>query len=348
LIEEVEADMNKFDSYSATNRLRDFADVLTNWYVRRSRDRFWVGDEQAFDTLFTVLEILSRVAAPLAPMVTEQVWRGLTGGRSVHLENWPDSSKVPADRVLVDAMDEVRSISSVSLSLRKANGLRVRLPLAKLTVVTGNVSTLNNFADLIADELNVKEIKLVELSMESTTEFGVLKRLTVNARAAGPRIGKTVQAVIQAAKAGDWSEVNGVVTAGGVELVEGEYELDLVADLTEGIDEASEKIDFIGILPSGGFVILDGKVTKALAAEGMARDVIRAVQQARKDADLDVSDRIKLTVVAADDVISAVLNHAELIKGETLTLELETLVGDAAGGVEVGENQLVSVTVVKH
>jgi isoleucyl-tRNA synthetase len=348
LIEEVEADMNKFDSYSATNRLRDFADVLTNWYVRRSRDRFWVGDEQAFDTLYTVLEILSRVAAPLAPMVTEQVWRGLTGGRSVHLENWPDAGLVPADHELVSAMDEVRSISSVALSLRKVNGLRVRLPLSQLTVVTKNVAALNDFADLIADELNVKQIKLVELSMESTAEFGVVKRLSVNARAAGPRIGKTVQAVIQAAKAGDWSENNGVVIAGGVELVEGEYELDLVANFSEGIDEATEKVEFIGILPSGGFVILDGKVTPALAAEGLARDVIRAVQQARKDADLDVSDRINLSVTASAEVIEAVNNHAELIKGETLSLELSAKVGDAAGGVEVGENQLVSVAVAKH
>ncbi|MEY4320740.1 MAG: hypothetical protein RLZZ471_681, partial [Actinomycetota bacterium] len=348
LIEEVESDMNKFDSYSATNRLRDFADVLTNWYVRRSRDRFWVGDEQAFDTLYTVLEILSRVAAPLAPMVTEQVWRGLTGGRSVHLENWPDASLVPADRDLVAAMDEVRSISSVALSLRKVNGLRVRLPLAALTVVTKNVSALNDFADLIADELNVKQIKLVELSMESTAEFGVIKRLSVNARAAGPRIGKTVQAVIQAAKAGDWSENNGVVIAGGVELIEGEYELDLVANLAEGIDAASEKVEYIGILPSGGFVILDGKVTPALAAEGLARDVIRAVQQTRKDADLDVSDRISLKVIASADVIEAVNNHAELIKGETLSLDLNAEIGDATGGIEVGENQLVAVAVAKH
>jgi isoleucyl-tRNA synthetase len=245
-------------------------------------------------------------------------------------------------------MDEVRSISSVSLSLRKINGLRVRLPLATLTVVTKNVDALNDFADLIADELNVKQIKLVELSMESTAEFGVVKRLTVNARAAGPRIGKNVQAVIQAAKAGDWSDTNGVVIAGGVELVEGEYELDLVADLSEGIDDAAEKVEYIGILPSGGFVILDGKVTPALAAEGLARDVIRAVQQARKDADLDVSDRIKLAITASEDVIEAVKNHAELIKGETLTLELETSVGNAHGGVEVGDNQLVSVSVVKH
>ena len=347
LIEEVAGDMNRFDSYSATGKLRDFADVLTNWYVRRSRDRFWAGDEQAFDTLYTVLELVSRVAAPLAPMVTEQVWRGLTGGRSVHLESWPDAGLVPTDRDLVTAMDEVRSISSVALSLRKVNGLRVRLPLQTLTVVTKNVNALNDFADLISDEMNVKQIKLVELSLESTSEFGVMKRLTVNSRAAGPRIGKSVQAVIQAAKAGDWSESDGVVVAGGVKLVQGEYEIDLVANLTEGIEEATEKVEFIGILPSGGFLILDGRVTPALAAEGLARDVVRAVQQARKDADFDVSDRIKLSVTAGADVIEAVLNHDELIKGETLSLELTATVGDASGGVVVGENQLVVVAVVK-
>ena len=347
LVEEVEADFNRFDSYSATNRLRDFADVLTNWYVRRSRDRFWVGDEQAFDTLYTVLETLCRVAAPLAPLVTEQVWRGLTGERSVHLTDWPSSSAIPVDRELAEAMDEVRSISSVALSLRKINQLRVRLPLAKLTVVTRNSAALAEFTDLIADELNVKELRLVELSLDSTTEFGVVKRLTVNARAAGPRIGKQVQEVIQAAKSGNWSENNGAVVAGGVELVAGEYEIDLVANLAEGVDEASEHREFIGILPSGGFLILDGKVTPALAEEGLARDIIRAVQQARKDADFDVSDRIRTELAGDADVISAIHNHAELIKGETLTLELQTNEAEATAGVEVGESQFVLVKVTK-
>jgi isoleucyl-tRNA synthetase len=346
LIEEVEADFDRYDSYSAAGRLRDFADVLTNWYVRRSRDRFWAGDHQAFDTLFTVLEILCRVAAPLAPMVTEEIWRGLTAGRSVHLERWPDAGLVPADRKLAEAMDEVRSVASVAQSLRKLNGLRVRLPLATLNVVTKNVSALEDFADIIADELNVKQVKLVELSLDSTTEFGVIKRLTVNARAAGPRIGKSVQAVIQAAKAGDWNESNGQVVAGGVALEVGEYEIDLVADMTEGVDEA-ENTEFIGILSSGGFVILDGKVTPALAAEGLARDVIRGVQQARKDADFDVSDRIALTVVADSSVIEAVHNHAELIKGETLSLELHSSVGEVVDGVEVGEGQSIQISVAK-
>jgi isoleucyl-tRNA synthetase len=347
LIDEVEGHFNKYDSYSAAATLRDFADVLTNWYVRRSRDRFWEGSAEAFDTLYTVLEILCRVAAPLLPMVGEEIWKGLTGGRSVHLESWPDSSELPQDAGLVSAMDQVRTVSSVASSLRKANGLRVRLPLAKLTVVTANASALREFSEILAEELNVKAVELVELSLDSTTEFGVIKRLTVNSRAAGPRIGKNVQTVIQAAKAGDWSEVNGEITVGGVALIDGEYTIDLVANLADGADD-SVITEHIGILPGGGFLILDGLVTAELAAEGLARDVVRAVQQARKDAGLDVSDRIRLTLEAAEDVLSAVAAHSELVQSETLTLELESISNSALSNpVTVGDGQQVQVSVAK-
>ena len=347
LIIEVEGHFNRFDTYSAASTLRDFADVLTNWYVRRSRDRFWEGSTEAFDTLFTVLEILCRVAAPILPMVSEEIWKGLTGGRSVHLENWPTASELPQDQALVSAMDQVRTVSSVASSLRKANSLRVRLPLAKLTVVTANATALEDFRAILAEELNVKGVDLVELSLDSTTEFGVVKRLTVNSRAAGPRIGKNVQAVIQAAKSGDWIETDGVITVGGIALVDGEYSIELVADLAEGIDE-SAVTEHIGILPGGGFLILDGKVTAELAAEGLARDVVRAVQQSRKDADLDVSDRIKLIIEASDEVLSAVAEHSELVKSETLTLELETISNTAlVNAVAVGDGQQVQVSVAK-
>ena len=347
VVNEVEGHLNRFDSYSAAASLRDFADVLTNWYVRRSRDRFWDGSAEAFDTLYTVLEVISRAAAPLLPMVAEEIWRGLTGGRSVHLEAWPDASLLPHDAKLVTAMDQVRTVTSVASSLRKANGLRVRLPLAKLTVVTKSAEALGEFADIIAEEMNVKNVTLVELSLDSTTEFGVVKRLTVNSRAAGPRIGKSVQAVIQAAKAGDWSEVDGVVIAGGVALVEGEYEIDLVADLSEGIAEEAAT-EHIGILPSGGFLIVDGAVTPELAAEGLARDIIRGVQQARKDAGFDVSDRIKLSLTASDEVLAAVGEHSELVKSETLTLELETSSSTALeNAIAVGDGQQVQILVAK-
>ncbi len=218
LVTDIEAALDALDTPRATATLRDFADVLTNWYVRRSRDRFWSGDDvDAFDTLFTVLETLTRVAAPLAPLVADEIYKGLTGGRSVHLTDWPDASAFPADDALVAAMDAVRAVASSGLALRKAQGLRVRLPLARLTVVTPDPAGLEAFADIVRDELNVKQVVVTRLTEESLGEYGVTRKLTVNARAAGPRIGKQVQQVIPAAKRGDWQPAGENVVVGGVE-----------------------------------------------------------------------------------------------------------------------------------
>jgi isoleucyl-tRNA synthetase len=158
----------------------------------------------------------------------------------------------------------------------------------------------------------------------------------------GPRLGKQVQDIIGAAKAGNWEQSQGRVVVDGVELFEGEYELNLVAK-----DESSaEKL--IGILPAGGFVILNRVVTPELEAEGLARDVVRAVQQARKDADLDVSDRIATTLTAAKDVLDAVKSHEDLVKNETLTLEISySESAQLSNAVAVGDNQQVQILVVK-
>lgn len=335
LVQAVTDDLEGLDSTLAAAKLRDFADVLTNWYVRRSRDRFWTGvaedgtGTEAFDTLYTVLETLTRVAAPLLPLVTEKIWKGLTGGRSVHLTDWPDAAEFPADDALVDAMDRIRAISSTALSLRKQSGLRVRLPLASLTVVAQNADALRPFEAILRDELNVKSVELVELRDESAADYGITSRLTVNARAAGPRLGKQVQQVIGAARAGDWSEHDGVVTVGGIELVEGEYVLVLEAgQAEEGASSA------LALLPGGGFVLLDTRTTPELEAEGLARDIIRAVQDTRKAAGLDVSDRIRLALTFEHDDDARALDLAADVDIATETLALELVVGAAASGYE--------------
>ncbi|HEY8282656.1 MAG TPA: class I tRNA ligase family protein, partial [Leifsonia sp.] len=333
LIDDVTADLDALDSTLASATLRDFADTLTNWYVRRSRDRFWegVGDggagTEAFDTLYTVLETLTRVAAPLLPLVTERIWRGLTGGRSVHLTDWPDAAEFPADHVLVEAMDRVRAISSTSLSLRKQAGLRVRLPLAALTVVSPDADALRPFESILRDELNVKRVEFVELQATSAADYGITSRLTVNARTAGPRLGKDVQKVIQAARAGDWSEKDGVVVAGGIELAEGEYELVLETAQADG-----ESTSALALLPGGGFVLLDTVLTPELEAEGLARDVIRAVQDTRKAAGLDVSDRIRLSLEFAHEGDASAIGLAGDvdIATETLALVVEFAAAEAA------------------
>lgn len=301
MLTEVTGHLEALDSTLAAATLRDFADVLTNWYVRRSRDRFWVGvaddgsGSEAFDTLYTVLETLTRAAAPLLPLVSERIWKDLTGGRSIHLADWPDAAEFPEDDVLVTAMDSIRVISSTVLSLRKQAGRRVRLPLASLTVVAPDPAVLAPFEDILRDELNVKEVRFVQLSESSAADYGITSRLTVNARAAGPRLGKNVQTVIKAARAGDWSEEHGVVTAGGIALEEGEYELVLETAAAEGGSDTA-----LALLAGGGFVLLDTATTPALEAEGLARDVVRSVQDTRKAAGFDVSDRIVLGLVFSD------------------------------------------------
>jgi isoleucyl-tRNA synthetase len=192
-------------------------------------------------------------------------------------------------------MDSIRAISSIVLSLRKQAGRRVRLPLASLTVVAPDPSVLAPFEDILRDELNVKEVRFVQLSESSAGDYGITSRLTVNARAAGPRLGKNVQTVIKAARSGDWSEHDGVVTAGGVVLEEGEYELVLETAAADGASDSA-----LALLAGGGFVLLDTATTPALEAEGLARDVVRSVQDTRKAAGFDVSDRISLGLVFGD------------------------------------------------
>jgi isoleucyl-tRNA synthetase len=320
LVSRVTQQMDAYDLSGAHASVRSFLDALTNWYIRRSRDRFWDGDADAFDTLYTALHLLTRVAAPLLPLVTEEIYRGLTDERSVHLTDWPDVDALPADVELVAAMDRVRDVSSAALSVRKARGLRVRLPLQSLTVAATDADALRSFADIVRDEVNVKEVRLTS----NLGEAGGFELQVVPA-ALGPRLGPQTQQVIRAVKAGDWSEAGGVVTAGGIELRDGEYTLRLVP-----ADEERS-----AALPgNAGVVVLDTDVTPQLEAEGQARDLVRAVQQARRDAGLHVSDRIRLTVRTTPDLVAALSPYRELVAGEVLATESAFVAGDALAAGE--------------
>lgn len=316
----------------ACEELRLFVDALTNWYVRRSRARFWDGaDSGAFDTLYTVLETTCRLAAPLLPMASEAMWRGLTGGESVHLTDWPAASDLPADPELVAAMDEVRDVCSVASSVRKANKLRVRLPLHTLTVAGPGAEKLAPFASIIADEVNVRDVQV----SPDADAFGRVE-IAVNARAAGPRLGKDVQTVIKAVKSGDYTVADGVVTAAGIALQDGEYTRKLVAAAPDSTAE----------LPDGaGLVVLDLSVDAELEAEGWAKDRIRELQEARRAAGLDVSDRIALVLDVPAEHAAAAQTHRELIAGEVLATSLEfgSLDGDA-DAVDLGDGVRARLT----
>ncbi|MGE7434466.1 DUF5915 domain-containing protein [Kitasatospora sp. NPDC001175] len=262
-------------------------------------------------------------------VVREQIWRGLTGGRSVHLTDWPAAGELPHDPGLVAAMDRVRQAASAALSLRKACGLRVRLPLAKLTVAAADAALFEPFADLLHDEVNVKAV-------EFTTEVSTHGRfeLAVNAQACGPRLGRDTQKVIRAVKAGErCQDAEGRVIAAGIELLPGEYTQRLVA---------CDPDESAALPNSSGLVVLGTAVTPELVAEGLAKDVIRLVQQARRDADLDVSERIALALEASDTVLAAVRAHEEFLAGEVLATSVTygaapepTLFGAVADGAKV-------------
>ncbi|HZM67428.1 MAG TPA: isoleucine--tRNA ligase [Nakamurella sp.] len=343
LVGNVTAAMESYDLAGACSAVRSYLEVLTNWYIRRSRQRFWDGDAEAIDTLHTVLEVVSRVTAPLLPLTTEVIWRGLTGGRSVHLADWPGLARgehLPLDAELVMAMDEVREIASVALSVRKSAGLRVRQPLAELTVATHGPHRLWPFASLLADEVNVRFVELTEMAEHDER---VSRRLSVNARAAGPRLGPDVQRVIKASKSGDWSvDDRGEVVCGGFVLEPGEYSLELVA--------TGSSSGAVGLLRSGGFVSLDTALDDELLGQGAVNDLLRLVQQARKEAGLKVSDRIALTLDVPDELFGAVQARLELVKVETLaTTVLRGAAGDQRPGVvggTVGAGVPVRVAVV--
>jgi isoleucyl-tRNA synthetase len=332
LVVDVTGQLDRYDIAGACASVRGFCDVLTNWYVRRSRDRFWAGEQDAIDTLHTVLELTCRVVAPLLPLTTEGIWRGLTGQRSVHLTDWPDPTGLPQDHHLVAAMDRVRQVVSTALSLRKARGLRVRQPLGALIVAAPDSDTFAPLTDLIREEVNVKTVELTD----DVAAYGRFE-LTVNARACGPRLGGDTQKVIRAVKEGDWQRgPDGVVTAAGIPLLDGEFTERLVA-----ADPAET-----AALPNGsGLVVLQTVLTPELVAEGIARDLVRVAQQARKEAGLDVTDRIVLTIDAPESVRAAAQEHEQFIAGEVLARRVEYAPAPDGFAGEVLDGVPVRVTV---
>ena len=326
--------LDAYDLPGAAAEMQSFVGALNNWYIRRSRDRFWgtqtsgtannteadatqnLGDPQAFDTLFTVLVVFAKMAAPLLPLIMDEIHTGLTGGQSVHLADWPDPESLPGDEELVRRMEIVREVASAGLRLREDAGLRVRLPLSRLTVAGPGAADLEPLLDLLTDELNVRSVALMESFEEHAT-----KHLRLNGAVLGPRLGEDAQSVFAAAKKQDWRQSNdGTVLVAGHELLPGEYELALrpTDDTTSAALSNSDLV-----------VVLDTEVTPDLAAEGDARDLIRVIQQARKDAGLDVTDRIALTVSWSPPDVARVQAHKNMIAANVLAVDFKWLAGTA-------------------
>lgn len=293
---------NALDEYKPDAAIKEFVrflDVLNNWYIRRSRERFWDEDQSAFDTLYTVLTTLCRALAPFAPFISEYIYKNLTGGESVHLQSFPTATQY--DKKIVDDMRRVQMIVSVGKQLREQYKLRNRLPLNQLTVAGAN---LMEYADIIRDELNVKDVKFT--SDISTVADAFVYLITPKI---GARLGGALKEIIPAVKRGDYEIRDGKLFVGEYELNADEFEQRLT--VRDGVTGAA--------LPDNtAAVVLDTETNAELIAEGLANDALRFIQDTRKAIGLDVSDRINMEYNADPALANAIEQHRDRIMRDAL------------------------------
>ncbi|MBR2274178.1 MAG: isoleucine--tRNA ligase [Alphaproteobacteria bacterium] len=307
----VKADMNSYEIARACAQVEDFLEILNNWYIRRSRSRFWDGtDLSAFNTLYTVLINVAKVTAPLMPFMSEFVYKGLTGDESVHLTDIPNLSTIKDSPELIARMDMVRAISSVAKAVREEHKLRNRLPLKSMIIAGQRADTLIDFADLLKDEVNVKEVTLKSDIAGVAGQFLYLKTPLI-----GKRLGAYMKDIMAKSKTNEWQQnADGTLTIAGQNLFAEEYELRLI--INEGLNGQA--------LPDNtAVVILDTEIDETLEKEGIARDFVRMVQALRKTKDFDISDRIRLSYSSQNSKVKQAINeYADYIKEQVLALDI--------------------------
>ncbi len=329
--------MDSYELAAACAECAEFLEILNNWYIRRSRARFWDGtDKDAFNTLYTVLVKMSQLMAPLMPFMTEYVYQALTGAESVHLTDWLNDWKIADNNDLVAQMDKVRAICSTAKAIREEAKLRNRLPLLSMTIAGVDSKELSEFSDIIKDEINVKEVGFADDVMTLATKFLYLKTPLI-----GKRLGAYMKDIMAASKTDEWIvRENGTLYIAGQVLNTDEFELRLV--LNEGLTGQA--------LPDNTAVVqLDTQVYPELEKEGIARDFVRMVQNLRKESGLNVSDRITIEYAPSSDLIAEALElHKNYIMEQVLALDMtkRDTVSSNATTDDIGDGQ-VSVTLVK-
>lgn len=332
----VQDSFERYELQTASRAIVEFMDDLTNWYVRRSRRRFWKSESDsdkasAYETLYTVLTTLCKIAAPIIPFVTEHVYRNLTSHESVHLEYFPAFDRFAVSPQLLADMKKTKELVTLGLALRSRKKLRVRQPLASITI---GENLDDYFLEILREELNVKEVKFDDMSKHAKL---VCKP---NARLIGPKFGKEVQAVIVAAKSGNFSSLeDGKVQVGAFVLEAGEYEL--------AYEPLTEDADIEG--GAGMVLMMDTHVTDDLKLEGYARDIVRAIQDLRKESAFDVSDRISIGLMADEDIARATTMFQDIIMSETLatSLQMNELPGATARREESLDDMKFTLTIAR-
>ncbi len=349
---EARARLEAYDATGAGRRIERFLDDLSNWYVRRARRRFWdptgeVGPDTraAFQTLHTCLVTLARLLAPFTPFVAEELWRNLAAGRggapdSVHLADYPTGEELPRDEGLDRAMALARQVVELGRRVRTETKVRVRQPLLEAVVHVPDREALEPLLDLVAEELNVKRVVFAG----SALAVGRW-RAKPNYRVLGPRLGPAVKEVARALAEDDGTLAAALargetVTLAGVgpePLALAPEDVDLVQETPEGWGVATE---------GGVTVALELEITEELRLEGLARELVRLAQDARRAAGLHVSDRIVLGIAAEGELARALAAHRPFVAAETLATEVrDAVLADAEHRVDAEvEGSAVTVT----
>jgi isoleucyl-tRNA synthetase len=351
----VRQELDDYKSHMAVRHLLEFVDGLSNWYVRRSRSRFWAADDSAdkraaFGTLYEALVDLTKLAAPFVPFMTETLFQNLvrkhdgTAPESVHLASFPDPDAARVDDELRRTMERVRNVVTLGQRVRNENKLKVRQPLAEAIVVVADDAerqAIDRFSSAIREELNVRELGFTQ-EPHKYVEFQLLP----NFRVLGPKLGKQVPACKKALGEADGSalyaemEENGKIVValpdGPVDLMPEEVEVRL-----------SAREDFAAASGGGQVVVLDTRLDDSLRREGLAREVINRIQRARKAMDLAYEARIDVSWTADGELGDAIEEHAKRIAGETLatgfsksvsaTSEHDTEIAGASLGLSIVE-----------
>ncbi|MDR0726919.1 MAG: isoleucine--tRNA ligase [Rickettsiales bacterium] len=309
--------LSSYEPYTILRRVVEFLDILNNWYIRRSRERFWNEEGDAFDTLYTVLTHLCRVLAPFAPFISDYIYRNLTGAESVHLQDYPAYTENAVSAELTDEMRRVQSVVSVGKQLRETYKLRNRLPLAKLTIAGPDMS---DYADIIKDELNVKSVEFTSNVTSLADSFVYLITPKI-----GARLGGALKDIIPAVKRGEYEIKGDTLAAAGQTLNSDEFESRLT--VKKGVTGAA--------LPDNtAVVVLDTELNGELIAEGLANDALRFIQDTRKIIGLDVSDRITLEYSADPALNDALASHRDRIMADVLAVDMTRGTGEHQNDIE--------------
>ena len=342
LIKKVGAYYEDYEPTKAARSIQDFVgENLSNWYVRLCRRRFWKGDYQkdkisAYQTLYTCLLTISKMASPIAPFFMDNLYRDLTKNvsknklSSVHLGEFPEADDALIDASLERKMQKAQSISSMVLSLRKKEMIKVRQPLQKIMIPVSDEQDkldIEAVSDLITSEVNVKEVELLE------DASGILIRnIKPNFKVLGPKYGKEMRFVAQA--------ISGL-TEEAIAVIERDGELPIEINgnveklLLNEVDIATQDIEGWLVANQGNLTVaLDVSITEELKNEGIARELVNRIQNLRKESGLEVTDKIILYVKKDGYIDEAVALNAEYIKNETLTKEL-ILKEEVENGIEI-------------